>query len=104
MFRVEYVPEWKIVDENDKVVFVGTMRQAEDWLDFRENAQRQTLSTGVWLRNLVATGRPLLARLFADRPPPNPVPVSVRGPSTTDKSRTASAEAGKEFRGLTAVV
>jgi hypothetical protein len=71
MFGVEYVfdDQWKIIDENDKVVFVGTIRQAEDWLDFRENAKRQTVSIGVWLRNRVATVRRLLARPFADRPP-----------------------------------
>ena len=33
--------QWQIVDGRGQTVFVGTKRQAEDWLDYQENAQRQ---------------------------------------------------------------
>jgi hypothetical protein len=33
--------QWSIVDGNQRTVFIGTRRQAEDWLDFQENMARQ---------------------------------------------------------------
>jgi hypothetical protein len=41
MYRVQYKnrEQWRIVDGRDQTVFVGTKRQAEDWLDYQENAQ-----------------------------------------------------------------
>jgi hypothetical protein len=43
MYRVKDVSgdQWNIVDSADVTVFVGTKQQAEDWLDFQENARRQ---------------------------------------------------------------
>ncbi|MGE5191559.1 MAG: hypothetical protein ACM3U2_03600 [Deltaproteobacteria bacterium] len=72
LIAVEYVSgdQWKVIDDNKKVVFVGSLRQTEDWLDFQENIQRQLEPTGVWLRNLVDALRRLLARPIAGRLPP----------------------------------
>lgn len=43
MFRIQPVAceQWSIVDERDESVFVGTLGQCEDWLDFYENHQRR---------------------------------------------------------------
>ncbi len=69
MFHVERIAgdQWKVIDEDCRTVFIGTMRQAEDWLDCQENARRQPVPTGVWLRNLVVAWRRILARPFAAR-------------------------------------
>ena len=31
--------QWTIVDDHETVLFAGTLRQCEDWLDFQENSQ-----------------------------------------------------------------
>jgi hypothetical protein len=69
MFRVEPTQgdQWRIVDENDNTVFVGTMREAEEWLDCRDNAFRQTATAGGWLRNSVNSVKRFFARLSAAR-------------------------------------
>ncbi len=69
MFHVERAAgdQWKVIDEDHKIVFIGTMRQAEDWLDFQENVRRQPVPTGVWLRNYVDALRRVLTRPFAAR-------------------------------------
>jgi hypothetical protein len=43
MYSVEQLSdtEWCIVDEQQRTVFTGTWRAAEDWLDFQENMSRQ---------------------------------------------------------------
>ena len=48
MFRVEPTEgdHWKIVDQNDNTVFVGTMREAEEWLDCRDNLYRRPATAG----------------------------------------------------------
>lgn len=33
--------QWAVVDETDRVWFVGTPRECEDWLDLQENLKRQ---------------------------------------------------------------
>jgi hypothetical protein len=48
MYRVRDIQrdQWMIVDDRDQTVFVGTKRQAEDWLDYQENAQRRAKRSG----------------------------------------------------------
>ncbi len=43
MYIVRYIngTQWHIVDDHQQTVFIGTKQQAEDWLDFQENVQRQ---------------------------------------------------------------
>jgi len=56
MYRIEYVSSsnrWMVVDGNDRVVFIGTMQQAEDWLDSRENLNRRPFDVGVWFRGVI---------------------------------------------------
>ena len=67
MFRVEPTQEdqWKVVDENDKVAFIGTMREAEEWLDFQDNAPRAAAPASNWLRNAVNALHQPLAKLIA---------------------------------------
>lgn len=51
MYRIQQAAEeqWTIVDERDEVVFTGTLRGCEDWLDFQENAERRsTGNPGFW--------------------------------------------------------
>jgi hypothetical protein len=42
--------QWAIVDETDRVWFVGTPRECEDWLDLQENLQRQQQKRAHWRR------------------------------------------------------
>ncbi len=64
MYRVQSITgdRWEIVDSNDRTVFVGTRQQAEDWLDFRENAQRAAQHRP-WFRTLLASLRRFACRL-----------------------------------------
>jgi hypothetical protein len=43
MYRVAYADAalWVILDANEKAIFAGTKQQVEDWLDHRENVERQ---------------------------------------------------------------
>jgi hypothetical protein len=44
MYHIHYTgngDSWCIVDQSLTVAFVGTKDQAEDWLDFQENARRR---------------------------------------------------------------
>jgi hypothetical protein len=43
MYFLKYVngTQWHIVDSGQQTVFIGTKQQAEDWLDFQENARRE---------------------------------------------------------------
>ena len=45
VFRVEFVSgdQWKVIDEGDETLFVGTKSQVEDWLDFQENQRAQPM-------------------------------------------------------------
>ena len=69
MFRVEPTEgdHWKIVDQNDNTVFVGTMREAEEWLDCRDNLYRRPATAGGWFRNSVKSVKRFFARLSAPR-------------------------------------
>jgi hypothetical protein len=69
MFRVEPAQgdQWRIIDEKDQVVFVGTVQQAEDWLDFHENAQRHAAPAGAWLRNFFDALRRVFENLSSAR-------------------------------------
>jgi len=75
MFRVEITQgdQWKIVVDNASTVFIGTMREAEDWLDSHENVQRQPATAGGWFLSVVDLCRRLAARPFPARGSP---PVS----------------------------
>lgn len=50
MYRIQPVTgdQWTIVDERDESVFVGTLKQCEDWLDFQENASGRSQTRGGW--------------------------------------------------------
>jgi hypothetical protein len=52
VYSVKYIngTQWHIVDRNQETVFIGTKQQAEDWLDFKENAQRQSATSTFSLR------------------------------------------------------
>jgi hypothetical protein len=55
MYRMEYVNDgnkWMIVDVQDRVVFIGSMQQAEDWLDSQENLNRRPSQAGAWVRRV----------------------------------------------------
>jgi hypothetical protein len=55
MYRIEYASggkRWMVIDVKDRVVFIGTMQQAEDWLDSQENLKRQPSIVGAWLRRV----------------------------------------------------
>lgn len=68
MFRVDAIPggQWKVVEDGDKVVFVGTKNDAEVWLDLQENLQPRPHRAGAWLTRLVRTlvghVRPVVAK------------------------------------------
>jgi hypothetical protein len=51
--------QWTIIDERDQVVFVGTKRQCEDWLDCHENAQPRPSFLKAWIRALFGGWRTL---------------------------------------------
>lgn len=63
MYRIETVSDgnrWMVIDAQDRVVFVGTMQQAEDWLDCDENVNRGPGKLGAWAhRTIEAWGRPV---------------------------------------------
>jgi hypothetical protein len=46
-----------IVDEDDQVRFVGTLRQCEDWLDAQENCLVRESRFSAWARRLWQTLR-----------------------------------------------
>jgi hypothetical protein len=55
MYRIENVSgenAWLIVDLKNRVVFTGTMQQAEDWLDSQENVNRRPSKVSAWFRRL----------------------------------------------------
>jgi hypothetical protein len=64
MYRVQSITgeRWEIVDSNDRTVFVGTKSQAEDWLDFQENARRLTQQRP-WFRTLLSSLRRFACRV-----------------------------------------
>jgi hypothetical protein len=39
MYRIRSISadQWTIVNESDRVMFIGAMQQCEDWLDYAEN-------------------------------------------------------------------
>jgi hypothetical protein len=64
MYRVQLTADdrWEIVDSQDRLVFVGTKQEAEDWLDYRDNALPRTVSGGAWLHAFFQALRRLLCR------------------------------------------
>lgn len=52
MYRVKQLDNesWAIVDRGDATLFVGTMRQCEDWLDHRQNMDRLANRISLWKR------------------------------------------------------
>jgi hypothetical protein len=55
MYRIECVSggdRWMVVDVKDRVVFIGTMQQTEDWLDSQENLNRGPSRAGAWFRRV----------------------------------------------------
>ena len=61
---------WTIVDEDQQVVFVGSLRACEDWLDYQDNAHRSPSRLAEWLRRLWAR----LGRRREVEPHPSPQP------------------------------
>jgi hypothetical protein len=50
---------WRIVDRSNRLVFVGDKQQAEEWLDWQDNAQPHPSALGDWFRGIVeSTARP----------------------------------------------
>jgi hypothetical protein len=58
-FRVDSVSgdQWTIINERDQVMFVGTKRQCEDWLDCHENAQPRQSFVNAWISALFGKRR-----------------------------------------------
>jgi hypothetical protein len=51
---------WRIVDGSNRLVYVGNKQQAEEWLDWQDNAHPGPSALSVWLRGIVeTTARPL---------------------------------------------
>lgn len=84
MYRIQTSTgaQWTIVDEREEVVFVGTLRECEDWLDFQENAQRKSRESRGWLSQLWRWFR---------RQPAAEMRQSARG----DEKKTRDAGPGK---------
>ncbi len=56
--------DWRIVDDKQTLLFVGTKQQSEDWLDFQENAQWQSSIGVVSLRRAVEGWMRILRRIL----------------------------------------
>ncbi len=72
MYHIHYTgngDSWCIVDESLAVKFVGSKDQAEDWLDFQENARRSpSVGSLLSLRPLIdASTQAILRSLTAIR-------------------------------------
>jgi hypothetical protein len=54
-YRIHSVSDdqWKITDDRDQVVFIGTKPQCEDWLDCQENARPRPSFVKAWIRALL---------------------------------------------------
>ena len=65
MYRVQSITNdrWEIADSQDRLVFVGTKRQAEEWLDYQDNAVPQPAHRGAWARALFQSLRRFVGRL-----------------------------------------
>ncbi len=62
MYRISCINggRWRIVDASDRLVFVGTQLQGEDWLDRQENRRPRPSALSGYLREVVeACVRPL---------------------------------------------
>jgi hypothetical protein len=62
MYRVSCINggRWRIVDASNRLVFVGTQLQGEDWLDRQENLRlRPSVLSGYLLEIVEALVRPL---------------------------------------------
>lgn len=82
MYRILPQPGslWTIVDQSEAVVFVGTLRECEDWLDAQDRARvsRSTQENSI---------RRFLRRLFrkSGASPPKPeAPDQLGGPPPAD--------------------
>jgi hypothetical protein len=49
--------QWKITNDRDQVVFVGTKLKCEDWLDCQENSQPRPSFVKSWIRALFGSWR-----------------------------------------------
>lgn len=54
MFSIRHVEEdrWAVISEDDVSLFLGTLRECEDWLDAHENQSRPRRGFFGWLRSL----------------------------------------------------
>ncbi len=53
---------WQIVDGANRLVFVGNKQQAEEWLDWQENAIPGPSALSLWIQGIVeSTARPFAA-------------------------------------------
>jgi hypothetical protein len=76
---------WTIVDEDGGIMFAGTKRQCEDWLDWRENSRARTgILSAFWrmlFRRIASTAFAGSLRIPADR-----CNVSTSAASNCDES------------------
>lgn len=70
MYRVSCIDgdRWRILDAGNRLVFVGTRQQGEDWLDFQENARPRPSAFKAQLRGLVEAWVRPLGRLVTGTP------------------------------------
>jgi hypothetical protein len=54
MYRIQTLSgdQWSVADESDLVVFVGTLAQCQDWLDFQDHARSRPIALKARLRQL----------------------------------------------------
>lgn len=54
MYRIRSInaDHWTIVNDADRVMFTGSVRQCEDWLDYAENMERRQASAPGWFQRL----------------------------------------------------
>jgi hypothetical protein len=70
MYRVLCIRggRWRIVDASDRLVFVGTQLQGEDWLDRQENLRRRPSALSGFLWEVVEAWVRPLGRLVGTLP------------------------------------
>ena len=70
MYRVSCIngSRWRIVDASDRLVFVGTQLQGEDWLDRQENLLLRPSPLSDYLLGLVEAWVRPLGRLLKTLP------------------------------------
>jgi hypothetical protein len=64
MYRVQLTTDdrWEIVDSKDRLVFVGTKQEAENWLDYQDNALPRAAVRGARVHALFQALRRVICR------------------------------------------